>query len=242
MRDDRDGSAEAPRSPAKRMSVHTSVKNPILVRERRAALTAAAVKVFAEKGFHSARIRDVVEAAGMSQGAAYNYVGSKEELLYLVCHDYLSGYRRILSESLADVTVPWERLQRLLRATVRATLEYRHHHLVLIRELHCLDRQARAPFLRDAAEYRKTCQQILEELVEAGEIVIDDARLTANILVHLPELLIMRRWDLGDKADENEAEDVLVAFMLRGLGFQPKQKPARKAAPRKRRVLAKPRK
>jgi AcrR family transcriptional regulator len=43
----------------------------------------AAVRVFTEKGFRSGGISDVADALGLSHGAPYTYVDSKQALLYL---------------------------------------------------------------------------------------------------------------------------------------------------------------
>src|SRR5450631_2797776 len=56
-----------------------NVKNPVLVQARREALVRAAVDVFCDKGYHPSRIIDVANAAGVSHGTIYNYVGSKED-------------------------------------------------------------------------------------------------------------------------------------------------------------------
>ena len=199
--------------------VQTSIKNPILVRERLAALVRASVEVFASKGFHASRVSDVVKLAGISQGAAYNYVKSKEDLLYLVCRDYLDGYRRILTAALRDADGPRDRLLRLLTATVRVTREYRKHHLVLQRELHCLDRQARAPFLRDAAEFRRICQEILVGAAGQEGLHIEHPRLAANLLIHFPSVIVMRRWDIGPEVTDDQVDAGLISFMLKGIGL-----------------------
>ncbi len=49
--------------------------------EKRRAILHAAVKVFAEKGYHGCRIADVARAAGVAYGLVYHYVRNKEELL-----------------------------------------------------------------------------------------------------------------------------------------------------------------
>ncbi len=48
---------------------------------RRRQILAAAIEVFARKGFHSANVSDVAARAGVSQGTIYLYFKSKEELL-----------------------------------------------------------------------------------------------------------------------------------------------------------------
>src|SRR3990172_8296230 len=52
------------------------------VRER---IVAAALRVFAERGFHGATMQDVVHASGLSVGAIYTYFGSKAELFLASC-------------------------------------------------------------------------------------------------------------------------------------------------------------
>src|SRR5262245_43286078 len=57
------------------------------VRDR---IIAAAVSVFAEKGYHRATISDVVQRSGLSVGAIYTHFRNKEELFLHSC-DQLSS-------------------------------------------------------------------------------------------------------------------------------------------------------
>ncbi len=52
-----------------------------LAAARRAQILDAATKVFAEKGFHNATIKDVAKAAGIADGTIYNYFENKTALL-----------------------------------------------------------------------------------------------------------------------------------------------------------------
>ena len=49
-------------------------------------IVAAAVRVFAEKGYHGATMQDVVRESGLSIGAMYTYFKGKDEL-------FLAGVR-----------------------------------------------------------------------------------------------------------------------------------------------------
>lgn len=49
--------------------------------EKRRAILHAAVRVFAEKGYHGCRIADVARVANVAYGLVYHYFRSKEELL-----------------------------------------------------------------------------------------------------------------------------------------------------------------
>lgn len=60
----------------------------------------AAVEVFTAKGFHPAGISDIAAALGLSHGALYTYVDSKQALLYLALA------RAVQPEIVADLPVP----------------------------------------------------------------------------------------------------------------------------------------
>ncbi len=197
----------------------SSVRNPARVRERRAALVQAAVNVFAEKGFHASKVADVAQVAGLSQGSVYNYVSSKEDLLYMVTEDHLRGYERIVLAALAQASTPEDKLQALLRATIEAIFTYRKHYLVMVRELHLVVRERRRGFMRLAAEQRKICEDILVEITGPDHFAPGQLRLTANILLFMPSLIVSRGWDLRGQVSEAEITETLLSFLLQGLGL-----------------------
>ena len=64
--------------------VNRGDKNPPADDGVRKAIFDAAVKIFARKGYHGTTIRDIVEAAGVTQPMVYYYFGSKEQL-FITC-------------------------------------------------------------------------------------------------------------------------------------------------------------
>src|SRR3954468_4920815 len=65
--------------------VHATVKDERLVEKRRDQMIKGAVTLFKEKGFHRTTTREIAKAAGFSIGTLYEYIRSKEDVLYLVC-------------------------------------------------------------------------------------------------------------------------------------------------------------
>jgi len=49
--------------------------------ERRRQILAAAVRVFARRGFHACRVADIADEAGVAYGLVYHYFDSKDEVL-----------------------------------------------------------------------------------------------------------------------------------------------------------------
>jgi TetR/AcrR family fatty acid metabolism transcriptional regulator len=49
--------------------------------DKRRMILDAAVRVFARQGFHTCRVSDIADEAGVAYGLVYHYFGSKEEIL-----------------------------------------------------------------------------------------------------------------------------------------------------------------
>ena len=49
--------------------------------DKRRMILDAAVRVFARQGFHTARVSDIADEAGVAYGLVYHYFGSKDEVL-----------------------------------------------------------------------------------------------------------------------------------------------------------------
>src|SRR5699024_12036967 len=65
-------------------SVESSIKDTTLVAKRRAQIIESAIYLFKQKGFHRTTTREIAEQAGFSIGTLYEYVRTKEDVLFLV--------------------------------------------------------------------------------------------------------------------------------------------------------------
>lgn len=54
----------------------------------------AAVKSFAEKGFHATSIQEIADRLGIAKGALYFYFKSKEDLLVSICSYYIEQFQK----------------------------------------------------------------------------------------------------------------------------------------------------
>ena len=58
--------------------------------EKRRVILDAAVRVFARKGFHTSRVGDIAEEAGVAHGLLYHYFSSKDEVLETIFREHWS--------------------------------------------------------------------------------------------------------------------------------------------------------
>ena len=103
------------KTPLTDTEVPTQIKNPELVRERRRQIIDSTVELFIEHGYHKTTTRMIARAANFSIGSLYEYVSSKEDLLYLVCKTIHEEVRDAVENALSDTDTGKERLARVIR-------------------------------------------------------------------------------------------------------------------------------
>jgi AcrR family transcriptional regulator len=186
---------------------------------KRARILAAAVRVFARRGYHAARVGDIAEEAGVAHGLLYHYFESKEAVLDTIFRetwrDLLAAIRDVEE---ADVDAR-ERLRRVAAIILRS---WRHDPdlvTVLVREV------ARSPELGRRVSELDEVVAALERIVRAGQAAGElrrdlDARLVAWIVYGSLEE-ILTGWVLGRLADTDEdvarAEQAVVDLLGGGL-------------------------
>jgi AcrR family transcriptional regulator len=147
--------------------------DPILQRDSQAKLQLIlrhAARVFSEKGYEGASIRDISRSSGVSLAGLYYYFESKQKLLYLI---QLHAFTRILKRldaRLEGVSDPEERL----RILVGNHIEYFLRHPVEMKVLAHEEEVLEAPYRREVAEikrrYYRLARGIFEELRRSGRV------------------------------------------------------------------------
>jgi AcrR family transcriptional regulator len=72
-------------------------------------ILAAAIRVFAKKGYHGSSIRDITNESGVSKALFYHYFESKKDLLVIFAKKRLEDYFP-LAEGMKGIKDPHERL------------------------------------------------------------------------------------------------------------------------------------
>jgi AcrR family transcriptional regulator len=124
-----------------------------------------ATHVFYEKGYEGASIRDIARQGRISLAGLYYYVGSKEELLYLIQKRCFTTLLARLQEQLDSAGPdPESRLRILIHNHIRYFLQNREAMKVLSHEADTL----KAPFADEVIDlkrsYYRLCRGILEDL------------------------------------------------------------------------------
>jgi TetR/AcrR family transcriptional regulator, fatty acid metabolism regulator protein len=187
--------------------------------DKRRILIDAAVRVFARRGYHAARVGDIAEEAGVAHGLLYHYFRSKEELLETIFRetwrDVLAAVRSVEE---TDEPAP-ERLAGVAKILLRAWRRDPDLVRVLVREV------TRSSHLQKSIDEIDQAFAGLERIIvrgqEKGELRADvDPRMASYVFYGALEE-ILTGWVLGQLEDGDEqiarAEQTVVEVVCGGL-------------------------
>ena len=78
--------------------------------DKRRVILGAAVRVFARQGFHTCRVADIADEAGVAYGLVYHYFASKEAILDTIFLECWDAMIRAIAEADASGLAPREKL------------------------------------------------------------------------------------------------------------------------------------
>jgi AcrR family transcriptional regulator len=151
-------------------------------KNRRDALLRVSARLFRQKGFDGATIRDIAKAADMHSGSPFYHFKSKQQILLAVMEQGLAeGLRR--SKQVMALDLPAEqRLERLIRTHLGTILEDGNDFIpVLLYDWRSLSPANRRRIIAVKDRYDALWQRLLEELAAAGRLP-GDTRL-ARLLI-----------------------------------------------------------
>src|SRR5205085_8433876 len=134
---------------------------------RRAELTRAAARLFAEKGYHGTSIGDLAQALGVQKGSVYSHIESKADLLWEVARDGAEAFHTAL-DAVPEEGPVVERIRAALRAHLRVVAEQLDVATVFIREWRYLDGERRDRFVAERRRYEGRFRSLFREGRERG--------------------------------------------------------------------------
>lgn len=144
---------------------------------------AAAVKLFAGKGFHGTGIRDLAQAAKISSASLYHYMGTKEELLAGIMRECLE--RLLIAAGRLPGEDPPERLAALVALHVLTHATQPDRTRVVDHELHVLSTTARREIVRLRDEYEQQWTVAIEDGIRAGSFHDSEPGVTRLALIEM---------------------------------------------------------
>ncbi len=177
--------------------VVTHIKNQELVKERRRQIVDAAVKLFIENGYHKTTTRALAKETGLSIGSLYEYVSTKDDVLYLVCIAIHTEVEHGVKEALARPTVGKAALAEVIREFFLVCDRMSDHVLLMYQVTHFLPLKWQEKVLEAELRITNLFIEAMRELRELGKLPqLDDD--TINLIGHnisvIGHIWAFRRW------------------------------------------------
>jgi len=179
-----------------KVRIASNIKNEELINIRRQELVNAAVKLFVNKGFHKTTVREIAKEFGMSMGALYDYIRTKEDILFLVCDYIFKSVSDKLQVSMVGEKDAKEKLKNAIRDYFIIIDSIQDYTLLLYQETKSLNRKDRNYVLSAEMELTKIFEKILAQGIKEKTFNIDKrtAKIVANNIMVQGQMWSFRRW------------------------------------------------
>jgi AcrR family transcriptional regulator len=182
---------------------------------------AAAVKSFAERGYHATTTRDIATAAGMSPAALYVHFPAKSAVLFAISR---SGHERMLATVERVVAEAPDDPPAAMRTLVEKFVAWHAKRHVVARVVqHELAALPPDDYEVVAALRRRTEQlvrDVITQGVEAGGFEVPDVRTAARAILGLG-IDVSRWYTPSTKPDPEELGRQYADLVLKMLGHRP---------------------
>jgi AcrR family transcriptional regulator len=193
---------------AKIQSKKNSTKKEVIIEK--------ASKLFREKGFGAASMRDLAEHVGVEAASLYNHIQSKSEILQTICFKVANEFMTNLDTLETSPQPILKKMEAIIRLHIRMMLDRYEFVYIADHEWRHLPEPYLSNFLNQRRNYRKRLGDIIEEGIARGEIKPIDPY--TAVLVILSAISGIDSWQRSRKTTSAEAlESNMVKYLIEGL-------------------------
>lgn len=175
-----------------------------------------ATKLFMEKGFGSASMRDIAEHVGVEAASLYNHIQSKSEILQDICFKVANQFISHLEQVEASSSTAIQKMEILIRFHIRMMLQQYESIYISDHEWRHLPEPYLSNFLNQRRHYRRRLSSIIEYGIQTGEMKQIEPYVA--VLTILSAISGIESWHRSRKTISEEAmEENMVKFLVEGL-------------------------
>ncbi len=205
------------RTPITDAEVPTQIKNPDLVRERRRHIIDSTVKLFVQHGYHKTTTRMIAKASSFSIGSLYEYISSKEDLLYLVCKTIHEEVQEAVENALSKTDMGKEQLAQVISQYFYVCDRMGDHILMMYQVTQFLPEKWKAKVLENELNITKIFINALSSLSGKNNFPKLDNKIV-NLVGHnisvLGQMWAFRRWHLKNNFTIDDYIKIQTDFIL----------------------------
>lgn len=197
-------------------AAHRKVKNKGRVEKRRQQVAEAALKLFAQNGYHNTTVRDIARLSNVSTGSIYDYVRNKEDILFLVSRNFFDNLKREVEKALQGLKDPLMKLKATIEATLTVTDRFQDYVLITYRESKYFKKKDLMGIFKQEAFFINIFLQIIEEGNKTGVFQVREPFVVANLLTLMTHCWALKRYNLKEYSLFNFKE-TFIELVLNGM-------------------------
>jgi AcrR family transcriptional regulator len=208
-----------------RKKISTKIKNSKLVEERREQIFQAASKLIQKKGYHMTTLRDISRETGISLGNLYDYIATKEDILYIVHEKAAEMVTGILSQEMGDigdVRDPVQRLKRMIERELEMTDRYQDLIMTIYQESHSLSKPSLRTMLRSEEVHIGGFKEVIEEGIKLGVFREANPVMLANMIKMMIDCWVLKRWNFRGRVNLEEMKQGILQMVQTGIVIKEK--------------------
>jgi AcrR family transcriptional regulator len=175
-----------------------------------------ASKLFMEKGFGAASMRDLAEVVGVEAASLYNHIQSKSEILQAICFKVANEFISHLEAVESSNEPVLKKMETIIRFHIRMMLEQYEYVYISDHEWRHLTEPYLSNFLNQRRSYRKRLSDIIDKGIAKNEMKRIDPYVA--VLTILSAISGIESWQRSRKSTSAETlEASMVKYLIEGL-------------------------
>ncbi|MGI8827659.1 MAG: TetR family transcriptional regulator [Chloroflexota bacterium] len=172
-------------------------------------------------GYENMTLRQLARDVGIQTPSLYNYISSKQELLYLLMKSIMEELIAETRQAMSSDDLPAEeRLRRAVWAFARYNAAHPHEAAVSDAEFRALTPENRVRIVQLRDEFQSLYLPLIHEAMASGGFVPSDPRVITNtILSACARIYVWYRAD--GPCNPEDLADIVSAYLMRGLTRMP---------------------
>ncbi len=183
---------------------------------RRDIIIDIAAKLFKDKGFKAASMRELADGVGVEAASLYNHIKNKNELLNIICFDIANNFMENIEKVEMQPISSIEKIENILRFHISEMVNNFDEVYVSDREWKHLSEPYLSNFQNQRRTYRKRFAKIIEDGISKKEIKKIDASTAVLIMLH--SVSGIESWHRSTQRIEGkDLEENMVTILVGGL-------------------------
>lgn len=183
---------------------------------KREIIIVQAAKLFKEKGYKAASMRELATAVGVEAASLYNHINSKNDLLNAICMNVANRYTSNIDNIENETSTVIYKFEKILRFHVKEMVVNYEEVYVTDHDWRNMEEPHLSSYREMRRNYRKRFAAIVQRGIDEKEIKPIDAN--TIVMISINAIAAVDQWHrIVHKVNSKDLEDNIVTIITDGI-------------------------